>query len=257
MNKLNRTMAALGFASALGMTSTAIIADQHNFNADQTKAIEKIVHDYLINNPEVMYEVSQALEDKQRQEMNKAAESAIDSNIQQLFKSQSPSLGNPEGDVVLVEFFDYQCGHCKTMEPAIKSLIEADKQLKVVLKELPIFGESSNFAAKAALAAQKQDKYAEFHAALMQEKQKFSDSVVMGIAEKVGLNVEQLKQDMQSEEVQAELDDNMRLARELRLVGTPAFVIGGQLNGAEPQTFFVPGAVGIETLNEMISKARG
>ena len=248
------SLSMIGLVAALPASSA--MAAKHEFNPQQTQAIEKIIHDYLITNPEVMYEVSQALEKQQQQELQTTAQTAIKENSKQLFSSNSPSAGNDKGDVVLVKFFDYQCGHCKNMKEIIDALIQEDNKLKVVFKELPIFGAESEFASKAALAAQKQGKYLELHAALLAEKNRFDDDLVLSIAKKVGLDMAKLKKDMASSDVEKELDENMHLAKELRLMGTPAFVVGGQLNQAEQKTSFIAGFVPQETLVEAISQAR-
>lgn len=226
----------------------------------QKKEIEKVIHDYLVANPEVLVEASQALQQKQQQNMQQQAQSAILENADQLFQGKYTTVGNPKGSVTLVEFFDYQCIHCKKMSPTIESLVKKDSGLKVVYKEFPIFGKSSEFASRAALAAGMQGKYQAMHTALIQTDKRLDDKIVMDIAKTVGLNLDKLKKDMESKEVTEILDANRQLAEKLHLMGTPAFIIAatpdGQFKkGSEPS--FIPGAASEDSLRELIKKAAG
>ena len=125
-----------------------------SFNAAQTTAIEKIAHDYLLAHPEILIEMSHALELKQQAQVQAKAEKVIPALSKELLNdSVSPGAGNPKGTVSVVEFFDYQCPHCKVMAKEIDGLLASDHNVRVVYKELPIFGPESEFAAKAALQA--------------------------------------------------------------------------------------------------------
>lgn len=254
MKQIKRLSVAV-LALLLGFSAVAMAAS-NNFNDAQKQQIEKIVHDYLLKNPEVLVEVSQALQQKEQQQMMQRAEQAIPNYAKQLFSSsQSPAIGNKNATATLVEFFDYQCVHCRRMVPVVDNLLKADKNLRVVYKEFPIFGASSEYAAKAALAAQKQGKYQTFHDALMKAKTPLTSDKVMATAKQAGLNVEKLKKDMQSPEIAAELKQNSRLAQALGVVGTPAFVVAPYpyKTGAKP--YFVPGGVSQDVLQGYISKA--
>lgn len=226
----------------------------------QKKEIEKVVHDYLISNPEVLLEASQALQQKQQQNMQQQAQSAIQENAAQLFQGKYTTVGNLKGSVTIVEFFDYQCIHCKKMSPTLDSLVKKDSDLRIIYKEFPIFGKSSDFASKAALAAGMQNKYLAMHEALLKTDKRLDEQVIMDIAKSVGLNLQKLKTDMDSKEVTEILDTNRELAEKLHLMGTPAFIIastpGGQFKtGTEPS--FIPGAASEESLQELIKKAAG
>ena len=230
------------------------------FDPQQKQAIEQIVHQYLVKNPEVLMEVSKALQLKQREDMMKQAESAIGTNGPALFDSSSPMVGNKLGNVTMVEFFDYQCIHCKQMAPVVSELVKKDGGLRIVYKEFPIFGKSSEFAAQAALASQSQGKYLAFHDALMAAKERLSPKLVMKIAASVGIDTSKLKTDMKSAKVTKELKDTRQLAESLRLMGTPAFIIAKTPKGKYKQgakSFFVPGASSEDALQSLIKQANG
>jgi protein-disulfide isomerase len=220
----------------------------------QVKQIQQVVHDYLVNNPEVLVEASQALQQKEVAKMQTTARDAIGKNAKTLFNDPaSPVMGNPNGDVTVVEFMDYQCGHCKEMAPILEGIIKKDPQVRVVFKELPIFGASSEYAAKAALAAQKQDKFAALHQALITSTGPLSNESVMQIAKSAGLNTEQLQQDMKDTAYDQQLQANMQLAQTLGLIGTPAFIIG---NRDGSKNAFIPGATSAQNMQQLINQVR-
>ena len=226
----------------------------------QKKDIEKLVHDYLIGNPEVLLEASQALQQKQQKNMQQQAQSAILENAGQLFQGQLATVGNPKGNVTVVEFFDYQCIHCKKMSPIMDGLVKKDSDLRIIYKEFPIFGKSSDMASRAALAAGMQGKYKVMHDALLNIEKRLDDKIVMNTAKTVGLDMQKLKKDMSSKDVTEMLDANRQLAEKLHLMGTPAFIVAstpeGQFKtGTEPS--FIPGAASEESLQELIKKAAG
>jgi protein-disulfide isomerase len=155
--------------------------------------------------------------------------------------------GNPDGDVTMVEFFDYNCGWCKKGMPEVLAMVEEDKNLRLVLKEFPIFGGDSDYAAKAALASQKQGKYWEFHVAMLGHEGKVTRETVDKIATEVGLDVARLKTDMESPDVAEVIRRNQELATALAIGGTPAFVIDNQV---------VPGYLPKDGLMASVSKVR-
>ncbi|CAN5240429.1 DsbA family protein [soil metagenome] len=228
------------------------------FNPGQTKEIENIVHDYLVKHPQVVVEVFQILQDQQQAQSQQRAQSAIQVNSKQIFETvTSPVVGNPQGKVNIVEFLDYQCGHCKKMQSTIDKLIQSNPELRVVIKELPIFGGESEFAAKAALAAQKQGKFYPMHNALLQVKEPLTQDRILKIAAGIGLNTQQLQADMNSEAVLQELKGNVALEKALELVGTPVFIVGS--NNKTPgapvsKTYFVPGEVSNKLLQRLIGE---
>lgn len=210
------------------------------FSPAQRQDIEKIVHDYLVNNPEVLVEVSQALQNKETVKAKSQALEGITKNKEKLFNnSHSPTAGNPNGNVTLVEFFDYQCSHCKEMQPVIEKILSNNPNIKIIYKEFPIFGANSNYASQMALAAVKQNKYLEFHNALLKEAGALTEAKVQEIAKSVGLNVDELKKNRDDAAVKQELSDNYELAKALNLAGTPSFVLS---NRAMTEFDFIPGA---------------
>ncbi len=141
----------------------------------------------------------------------------------------APVLGNPEGDVTLVEFFDYNCGYCRRAMPAIEALVAADPNVRVVLREWPVFGEGSVFAAAASLASWRQGKYWAFHRRMMGMNGRAERATVLRAAAAVGLDTDRLQQDMRDARVRKHLENSVRLAEELNLLGTPSFVIGNEV----------------------------
>jgi protein-disulfide isomerase len=222
--------------------------------AEQAKAvdlpveqIEKIVREYLLREPEVVYD---ALEELQRRQAEAAAvrqRAAIAQNQGELMNDHaSPVGGNPDGDVTLVEFFDYRCAYCRRVVSSMRALLDEDRGLRVVFKELPVLGPDSVRAARAALASRNQDGYVPFHFALMTADD-LSLAGIRAAAETVGLDPDQLEADMAAPEVMATIEANYALANELGIEGTPAFVIGEQL---------IPGAVDKARLEQLIDEAR-
>lgn len=242
---------ALATPASWASDSTATLSDA------QKKATEQVIHDYLINHPEVLIEASQALQQKQQEAMQEQAQSAIQTNAGQLFTDKLTIVGNPKGNVTLVEFFDYQCIHCKKMAPTISKLIKANPNLRVIYKEFPIFGKSSDQASRAALAAAMQGKYREMHEALFSQDSRITDDSINTAAQKAGLDMAKFATDMNSQAVTDALNANRQLAEKLHLMGTPALIIAatpeGQFkSGTKPA--FIPGAASEESLVELIQK---
>ncbi len=199
-------------------------------------------------NPEVLVEAMQELERKQDSQRDTVAQKAIQENRVGLMSDpESPIVGNPNGDVTIVEFSDYQCPYCKRAHAAVKSVLAADSKVKLVFKDLPILGEPSRIAALAALASRAQHKHLAFHNALMEFNGKLDRDKIMEIAGSVGLDVAKLQKDMDDPKIKALIERNMALASALGVRGTPAFVIGNT---------FVPGAVDADTLKQLIADAR-
>ncbi len=251
-------------ASVLAVSQLAV-ADQASgaLTPNQVNQVQGVVHDYLVTNPQVLVEASQSLQKQQMDQLEKKAKAAIGQNADQIFANpMSPVTGNARGDVTLVEFFDYQCPHCKDMKPIVDKVMSGDAKLRVVYKELPIFGDSSRQAAAAALAAGKQgaDKYVKLHEALLAEEGPLNRDKVMQIAKSVGLDTDKLAKDMQSPDVQKQIDDNLQLAQTLQLIGTPTFIISKWQVGAKTNDVskadFIPGMPTANELKDSIAAAR-
>jgi protein-disulfide isomerase len=240
------------------MTSSAVMADNKSLSESQKVEVRKIIHDYLVSNPEVLIEASQALQQKQQQSMQQQAQAAISENAAQLFTDKMTVVGNPKGSVTLVEFFDYQCIHCKKVAPVISELVKANSNLRVIYKEFPIFGASSEQASRAALAAAMQNKYLPMHEALIKQEKRLDDSLINQAAESIGLDMAKFKADLTSKTVTDALEANRKLAEKLHLMGTPAFIIASTPDGAfkkDSTPSFIPGAASKESLQELIKKA--
>jgi len=155
----------------------------------------------------------------------------------------SPVLGNPRGDVAVIEFFDYACPYCKAADPRLEALLKSDHGVRLILKEWPILTPESMIAAKAALASVKQGKYAQFHQAMMEYKGPWQESVIFDTAKSVGLDVARLRKDLAAPEITNEILANFNLARSLRIFQTPGFIVGTHiLTGPSAQIDF-PSAV--------------
>ena len=219
-----------------------------DFSPDQRKAIEAIIRDYLTKNPDVLLDALQAAEDKMKGDAKDKVAQALSTRRREIFEDpDTPIAGNPNGDVSLVEFFDYRCPYCKQVEPSLEALLSEDRQLRLVYKEFPVLGPESVTASKAALAARKQGKYDAFHRALMVLKGQINDTAVFKTAESVGLDVDRLKRDMAAPEITRALKANTELADALDIRGTPGFVVGNEI---------VPGAIDLASLKQLIATAR-
>ncbi len=226
----------------------AAAADASALSAAQKEEIKKLVHDYIIDNPGIITEAMTALEAKNEKDKAEKRVSVSTSRRQELMNpSEGTILGNPKGDVTVVEFFDYNCGYCKGMFPSMVELLKEDPKMRLVMKEYPILGPSSLTASRAALAARKQGKWQEFHMALMGYKGQLSDSVIMVIAQNVGLDTKKLQEDMKDPAISDILVKNHSLADALAVDGTPQLIVDGN---------FLPGAVPKEELVAAIAKAR-
>lgn len=215
---------------------------------EKVAEVEGIVRNFLLTKPEIMREVFAALETKDQQDQLDKVKDQIANNASQIYGgTEGLVLGNPEGDVTVVEFFDYNCGYCKRALDDLTALIAADSNVKVIMKEFPILSPASIEAAKVSLAVARQGKYMEFHSQLLKSPGQSNGAKALKIAESLGLDMPQIQMDMNSREVQAEIEVTQALASDMGIRGTPAYLVGEQL---------VPGAVGVDTLREMIQKIR-
>jgi protein-disulfide isomerase len=221
-----------------------------DFSAAQRGEIEKIVRDYIIAHPEVLQEAMAELEKRQQVAEAEKARSAIKSHSEAIFNSpRQVTLGNPQGDVTFVEFFDYNCGYCKRALTDMMDLMKKDPKVKVVLKEFPVLGQGSVEAAQVAVAVRMQDpkKYLDFHQKLLLGRGQADKARALAVAKEIGLDVARIERDLKSEEVAKTLEESMKLAEALGLNGTPSYVIGNDV---------VIGAVGFAALNQKVQAAR-
>jgi protein-disulfide isomerase len=209
--------------------------------------MEQVVHDYLMKNPQVILEAMQKYQEDQSKREIDAIREGVKNNETELFHEPNPIVvGNPNGDVTMVEFFDYHCAYCKKVRDEIVKLLNEDGKIRLVMKEFPILSPESEMAARAAIAANEQGKYWPFHLALLGSDD-ISEPAVLAIAKQVGLDVERLKKDMVDPKVQRRLERNMKLADAMQVKATPTFIIG-----SEPAS----GAYPVDKLKEMIAAAR-
>lgn len=232
-----------------------------SMNTTEKKQVEGVVHDYLVKNPDVVVQALQTYQQQQmdqaRKTMEKTQQTAPKFAKDLFHDANDPVAGNPKGKITVVEFFDYQCPHCTEMAPVMDELIKSNPEVRVVFKEFPIRGPVSEVAAKAALAANMQGKYFEFHKALMDAHRVLTEEDILKIAQSVGLNVDKLKTDMKSDAVSNQLKATYKLAQGLQLIGTPAlFVAKSDVNSSSPSTSvtFIPGQVDVAQLKTVIGK---
>ncbi|MBN9248525.1 DsbA family protein [Hyphomicrobium sp.] len=199
------------------------------FTDEQKKALGEIIKDYLVKNPEIMFEVQNALDEKTQKEQDAKLKAFMAENAKSIYRSPGSAVaGNPDGDITVVEFFDFNCGYCKHGLPEVQKLIQDDKNVRVVFKELPILSKGSEEAAKVALAAKRQGKYWEFHQALLGSKGQANEASALKVAESLGLDMAKIKTDMASDDVKNELLAEMKLAKTMGVNGTPHFLVGNK-----------------------------
>lgn len=251
------------FTAALLSTTAVSFAASNSTNTTVTPSekakIEEVVHQYLVNKPEVLVEAMQTLQRRQYDEAQqtvKKTQQNAPQFVKALFdQTGDPVAGNPNGKVTVVEFFDYQCPHCVDMAPVIAGIIKDNSNVRIIFKEFPIRGPMSEMAARAALAANKQGKYYEFSHALLMSKQPLNEENIFAIAKAQGLNIDKLKQDMNDQSVETQLKNNMKLARDLKLFGTPAFFIGKTDATSSSAINYTPGQIDQKQMQSLIDQA--
>lgn len=236
------------FLIATAMTvvlTSAIPAQAQNMTRQD---VEHIVREFIINNPEVILDSVEAYGNAQQASRNEDRQKAVEEHLDWLEKNDTlPVAGNPNGDVTIVEFFDYNCGYCKRALSDVMTIIEEDKGVRLVFIEMPILGRTSELAARWAMAAREQDRYLEFHIALMKHNGPLTEGALQSIAENIGLDVEKMRADADSEAVSSMIAEKTSKASQIGITGTPAFVIGGQLYG---------GYIGLEAMRQAVAEAR-
>lgn len=212
------------------------------------KRVKELVLEAIRENPEIVMEAVAILEARQASAQEAARENALVLERHRLERDpNAPVLGNPEGDVTVVEFFDYNCPYCRRAMEPVQGLLDADPNVRLVYREWPILGDGSIFASRAALASRAQGKYEEFHWALMSMNGRAEEASVLRIAREVGLDINQLRQDMNDPAIDDHIKVSMELSNALGFSGTPSFVVGNQL---------VPGLVETEKLLELVEVTR-
>lgn len=245
-----RPLAAATFALALMLPAPA---PAQSFTPDQRGEIEKIVREYLLKNPQLLQEIMSELEKRQALADAEKHRAAVKEHAAIIFDSpHQVTLGNPKGDVTMVELFDYNCSYCRRALADMLDLMKADPNLRIVLKEFPVLGEGSTQAAQVAVAVRMQDrtggkKYLEFHQKVLNTRGPADKARALAVAKEIGLDMARLDKDMASEEIKTTLAESFKIAEAIGLNGTPSYVIGSEV---------VIGAVGFATLKERVSVAR-
>ncbi len=248
---LTREAAAAGAITLALLLSPAAAQDgSAPLTADQEAAVEGIIQRYLNENPQVIVDALRAMQARAERQAEEETRETIARLRDRLIENDGlPMAGNPDGDITVVEFFDYHCGYCKRVMDDIVEVIETDGNVRFVFFEFPILSENSRLAARAALAARFQDPdiYFEFHRQLMDHSGRHNADSIRRIATDLELDVDQLFTDIQDDRVTQMLRYNFELAEELGVSGTPAFIVGDEL---------IPGAIGISEMRRLIEVAR-
>jgi protein-disulfide isomerase len=239
-----------GAAAALLMLALPVAAQE--FSAPQKGEIERIIKEYLISHPEVLQEAIAELDKRQAAADVEKAKAAVAGNAETLFNStRQVVLGNPKGDVTMVEFFDYNCGFCKKAMADMFELLKDDPKLRIILKEFPVLGPGSVEAARVAVAVRMQDKsgkkYIEFHQKLLGGRGQADKARALAVAKEVGMDMKRIDTDLASDEIKVSLEESLKLAETLGLNGTPSYIVGNDV---------VIGAVGLDALRVKVSTAR-
>ncbi len=213
----------------------------------QREITEEIIRDYILKNPSIIREALIKLEEQDEKDKQQSIADNIKKYNSEIYAdADSPVAGNKKGDVTVVVFFDYFCGYCRKTLPELKSFAAKQPSVRIIFKELPIMGPNSNVASRAALAAQRQGKYDEFHYALL-ESDDVSDATIKSICKRLGLNYETLKKDMNDPKINQSIERNQNLATAIGVSGTPAYLVGKR---------FIPGAIDAVALAKIVADER-
>lgn len=243
------TLTLVAFLVALGLSlQNPSIAQNQQFTAPEAKEIKELVREYILENPEIITEAITILQAKQETEkLDRQKETLRQLQSELRNPPENTVIGNPDGDVTVVEFFDYNCGYCKTMFDTVLDTVQGNNDIRLVLIEFPILGPMSVTASKAALASRNQGLYGPFHQAMMSHKGGLSEPTIMTLARGVGIDVDRLQKDMKNPELDEIIGKNREIAQKLEINGTPALVIGDAL---------IPGAISADQLNDLILQAQ-
>lgn len=206
--------------------------------------IKQLALEAILENPDI---IMQAVAILQQREQERAASGANTVRLQLESDPNAPNLGNPEGDVTVVEFFDYNCPYCRSAGQTLQALLAADANVRVIYREWPILGEDSVIAARAALAAREQGKYEAFHWALMNGEGRVTEAIIFKVARNLGMDVAKLEADMVSPAVEAHIALSNALAQQLGFTGTPAFIVGDKT---------APGMLSFDEITRLVADAR-
>ena len=239
MSLARRDLSKIILATVFAAFSFTTVAAQELNEAD----IKRLALEAILEKPEILIEALSILQERENAALVEAQSTAL-TELRDDFEQNAPIFGNLDGSVTLVEFFDYNCGYCRRAAPEVKAVLETSKDVRIVYREFPILGPGSEIAARASLAARNQGKYQQFHEAMMALNGQAFEASVMEVAGDVGLDLEVLKTDMQSDLVNDHIAASLRLAEALRITGTPTFVLGDEI---------IPGVIERGTFLEKIA----
>ncbi len=251
---LDRALGTHGGTPGIGAANAAnpaangpgiTLADGQRLDASN---LGPVIEQYVLDHPDLLARAAAKLQEKQEAVAKADTRTVLAALKEDLLNDPAaPVLGNPQGDVTVVEFFDYKCPYCKRVADDLAHLILADPKVRVVFKELPILGPDSQIAAMGGLAANRQGKYGAYHAAAMGHHGPFSEDVVLDIARQLNLDLNRFQADMKDETLADAIKKNQALAEKLSIDGTPAFIIGHEK---------VPGAIGFDDMKKLVDEAR-
>ncbi len=248
---MNRFVPRALLGLAAGVLVAATPAAAQSLTDKQKDEVRSLIREYMLTNPEIIQEAMTELERKQGEAEKVARTKALEQLAGALADSpRAIVVGNPKGDVTLVEFFDYNCSYCKKAMGDVKTLVQADPKLRVVLRDFPVLGPDSVEASLAAVAVKNQftgDKYWDFHTKVLESRGRVGKDRVLAVAKEMGADMARLQKDLESPETRAAVEETMRFADALRLQGTPAFVVGKEV---------IFGAVGLEPLKTAVASTR-
>ena len=246
MPKFQKSLTIISIMAVGAAVLSSDKAAAASVTADQRKVLEGVIRDYLLKEPIIIRQAIDRLRAQEEAAKKTKAAAALKNNKHNLlYDKSSPVGGNPQGDVTIVQFFDYNCGYCKRAAHNLRAVMKNDPNLRVIFKEFAILGPQSIKASRAALAAQKQGKYVEFYEGPMAGKT--DEDSVAALAHKLKMDYSKLRKDMADPKIETALQNNYRLANALGITGTPVFVIGERV---------IPGAVGEEILIQLIKEER-
>ena len=228
-------------AICLVLTTMVPSLARADLDATDRATLNSIIEDFIRNNPEIVRDTLIALAAREEAERKQTGLSKVRDD------QGDPVMGNANGTITLYEFSDYNCGYCKRVFEPIQQLVRDNPDVRLVIKEFPILSQSSLFAAKAAIAAEMQGKFGDYHIAMMTYRGQITDAVVMRMAAQAGVDIEQLKSDMESSKTMAIIQRTREAAAALEINGTPGLVVGDTV---------VPGAIGLDELIKLIAEER-
>ena len=246
LRKLRFLALAAGISTAL-LTQPMYVHAAESFTPEQKKEIEKLFKEYISENPELILQSVRKYQEEQERKMMQSAQENLKEYLEFFTQKDLPMVGNVDGDVTIVEFFDFNCGYCKKAFEDVQKIVAEDSNARVVFMDMPILSPSSAKMSAIAVASHKQGKYFEMHKALMDYRGTQNEKAFLKLAEDLGLDMEKLKADMESPETQAFIDKAKTIAQAIGIRGTPGFIVGERI---------YPGYIGIAALRDAVKVAR-